>query len=288
MVYRSKLAITDEAKSGVQISPTITQSIASSNNTAIIDTLHRGMKAANVRKELKSMADPDKAVILQRFFKTGLGQYGEGDIFIGVTVPQSRKIAKKFSQLQLVEVKTLLYSRIHEERLVALLILVWRYCSALDNREEKEEIVKFYLDNIKQVNNWDLVDLSAPNILGAHLMVDNRDDRRRKLLYKLAKSENVWERRIAIVATYHFIRNGDFSDTLQIAEMLLQDRHDLIHKAAGWMLREVGKRDSAAEEAFLEKHCSVMPRTMLRYAIERLPESKRRRYTRKKPIDRSC
>ena len=246
------------------------------------------MKAANVRKELKSMADPDKAVILQRFFKTGLGQYGEGDIFIGVTVPQSRKIAKKFSQLQLVEVKTLLYSRIHEERLVALLILVWRYSSALDNREEKEEIVKFYLDNIKQVNNWDLVDLSAPNILGAHLMVDNRDDRRRKLLYKLAKSENVWERRIAIVATHHFIRNGDFSDTLQIAEMLLQDRHDLIHKAAGWMLREVGKRDSAAEEVFLEKHCSVMPRTMLRYAIERLPESKRRRYTRKKPIDRSC
>ena len=247
------------------------------------------MKAAtDVRKELQNLADPDKAAILQWFFKTGLGQYGEGDIFIGVMVPHSRQVAKKFSQLPLVEVKTLLYSHIHEERLVALLILVWRYSSALGNREEKEEIVKFYLDNIKQVNNWDLVDLSAPNILGAYLMVDKRDDRRRKLLYKLAKSENVWERRIAIVATHHFIRNGDFSDTLQIAEMLLQDRHDLIHKAAGWMLREVGKRDSAAEEAFLEKHCSVMPRTMLRYAIERLPESKRRRYTRKKPIDRSC
>ena len=281
MVYSSKLAITDEAKSGVQISPTITQSIASSNNTAIIDTLHRGMKAANVRKELKSMADPDKAVILQRFFKTGLGQYGEGDIFIGVTVPQSRKIAKKFSQLQLVEVKTLLYSRIHEERLVALLILVWRYSSALDNREEKEEIVKFYLDNIKQVNNWDLVDLSAPNILGAHL-IDNRD---RRLLYRLAKSENVWERRVAILATYHFIRNGDFSYTLKIAEMLLQDRHDLIHKAVGWMLREVGKRDVTAQEAFLEKYWSVMPRTMLRYAIERLPENKRLHY-KKNPIDR--
>lgn len=281
MVYRSKLAITDEAKSGIQISPTITQSIASSNNTAIIDTLHRGMKAANVRKELKSMADPDKAVILQRFFKTGLGQYGEGDIFIGVTVPQSRKIAKKFSQLQLVEVKTLLYSRIHEERLVALLILVWRYSSALDNREEKEEIVKFYLDNIKQVNNWDLVDLSAPNILGAHL-IDNRD---RRLLYRLAKSENVWERRVAILATYHFIRNGDFSYTLKIAEMLLQDRHDLIHKAVGWMLREVGKRDVTAQEAFLEKYWSVMPRTMLRYAIERLPENKRLHY-KKNPIDR--
>jgi 3-methyladenine DNA glycosylase AlkD len=281
MVYRSKLVITDEANSEVQISPTIAQSIASSNNTAIIDTLHRGMKAANVRKELKSMADPDKAVILQRFFKTGLGQYGEGDIFIGVTVPQSRKIAKKFSQLQLVEVKTLLYSRIHEERLVALLILVWRYSSALDNREEKEEIVKFYLDNIKQVNNWDLVDLSAPNILGAYLI----DNRNRRLLYRLAKSENVWERRVAILATYHFIRNGDFSYTLKIAEMLLQDRHDLIHKAVGWMLREVGKRDATAQETFLEKYWSVMPRTMLRYAIERLPENQRLHY-KKNPIDR--
>lgn len=238
------------------------------------------MKAVEVRKELKSMADPDKAAILQRYFKTGLGQYGEGDIFIGVMVPQSRKVAKKFSQLQLVEVKMLLYSHIHEERLVALLILVWRYSSALSSREEKEEIVKFYIDNIKQVNNWDLVDLSAPNILGGHLI-----DRDRRLLYRLARSENVWERRIAILATYHFIRNDDFSDTLKIAEMLLQDRHDLIHKAAGWMLREVGKRDVASEEAFLEKHRSVMPRTMLRYAIERLPESKRRRY-KKNPIDR--
>jgi 3-methyladenine DNA glycosylase AlkD len=233
------------------------------------------MKAADdVRKELKSMADPDKAAILQRFFKTGPGQYGEGDIFIGVMVPQSRQIAKKFSQLPLGEVRTLLYSRIHEERLVALLILARRYGSA-SSCMEKEEIVKFYLDHIKQVNNWDLVDLSAPNILGAHL-VDSRD--RRRLLYRLARSENLWERRIAIVATHHFIRNGDFSDTLKIAEMLLQDRHDLMHKAAGWMLREVGKRDAAAEEAFLEKHFSVIPRTMLRYAIERLPENKRRRY----------
>jgi 3-methyladenine DNA glycosylase AlkD len=232
------------------------------------------MKAADVRKELKSMADPEKAAILQRFFKTGPSQYGEGDIFIGVMVPQSRRVAKKFNQLPLGEVRTLLYSRVHEERLVALLILAWRYSSASSSRE-KEEIVKFYLDHIKRVNNWDLVDLSAPNILGAHLV--DRDGRRR-LLYRLAGSENVWERRIAIVATHHFIRNGDFSDTLKIAEMLLQDRHDLIHKAVGWMLREVGKRDAAAEEEFLEKHCSVMPRTMLRYAIERLSERKRRRY----------
>jgi 3-methyladenine DNA glycosylase AlkD len=232
------------------------------------------MKAADVRKELESMAEPEKAAILQRFFKTGPSQYGEGDIFIGVMVPQSRQVAKKFNQLPLGEVRTLLYSRVHEERLVALLILAWRYSSASSSRE-KEAIVKFYLDHIKRVNNWDLVDLSAPNILGAHLV--DRDGRRR-LLYRLAGSENVWERRIAIVATHHFIRNGDFSDTLKIAEMLLQDRHDLIHKAVGWMLREVGKRDAAAEEEFLEKHCSVMPRTMLRYAIERLSERKRRRY----------
>jgi 3-methyladenine DNA glycosylase AlkD len=211
---------------------------------------------------------------MQRFFKTGPSQYGEGDIFIGVMVPQSRLVAKKFNQLPVGEVRTLLYSRVHEERLVALLILARRYSSASSSRE-KEQIVKFYLEHIKQVNNWDLVDLSAPSILGAHLV--DRDDRRR-LLYRLAGSENVWERRIAIVATHHFIRNGDFSDTLKIAEMLLQDRHDLIHKAVGWMLREVGKRDAAAEEEFLEKHCSVMPRTMLRYAIERLSERKRRRY----------
>jgi 3-methyladenine DNA glycosylase AlkD len=235
------------------------------------------MKAADVRQELHSIADPDKAAILQRFFKTGPGHYGEGDIFIGVMVPQSRQVAKKFSKLRLGEVKTLLYSRFHEERLVALLILARRYTSAPSSKE-KEEIIKFYLDNIKQVNNWDLVDLSAPNILGAHL-VDNRD--MRKLLYRLARSENIWERRIAIVSTHHFIRKGDFSDTLKIAEMLLQDRHDLIHKAAGWMLREVGKRDAAAEEAFIEKHCSIMPRMMFRYAIERLPESKRRHYMKK-------
>jgi 3-methyladenine DNA glycosylase AlkD len=240
------------------------------------------MKAADVRKELKSMADPYKAAILQRFFKTGPGYYGEGDIFIGVMVPQSRQIAKKFSQLPLGEVRILLYSRIHEERLVALLILAWRYSSSSSSSMEKEDIAKFYLEHIKQVNNWDLVDLSAPNILGAHLV--DKDDRRR-LLYRLAGSENVWERRIAILATLRFIRNGDFSETLKIAGMLLHDKHDLIHKAVGWMLREVGKRDVVAEEAFLEKYCSVMPRTMLRYAIERLPESKRRRY-KKKLIDR--
>jgi len=254
----------------------------------MLDTKVMKAEAADdVRKELRSMADPVKAAILQRFFKTGPGQYGEGDLFMGIMVPHLRKISKKFSQLRLGEVRTLLYSQVHEERLVALLILVCRYNSSSNSMKEKEEIVKFYLDNIKHVNNWDLVDMSAPYILGAHLLVDNNigDRTQRLLLYKLAKSENIWERRIAIVSTHHFIRNGDFSDTLKIAEMLLHDRHDLIHKAVGWMLREVGKRDVAAEEAFLEKHWSIMPRTMLRYAIERLPESERHRY-KKKPINK--
>jgi 3-methyladenine DNA glycosylase AlkD len=240
------------------------------------------MKATDVRKDLRCAADAGKAVTLQRFFKAGAGQYGERDIFIGVVAPQLRQIAKKFTQLPLGELRTLLYSRIHEERLVALLILVLRYNSKSCSREEKERFVKFYLDNIQQVNNWDLVDLSAPKILGAHL-IDNDD--RRRLLYRLAKSENVWERRIAIVATHRFIRNGDFTDTIKIAGMLLQDKHDLIHKGVGWMLREVGKRDAAIEEAFLEENCSAMPRTMLRYALERLPKGKRSRYM-KKSIDR--
>src|SRR5919205_778792 len=162
------------------------------------------MKAEDVRKELKRMADPNKAATLQRFFKTGPGHYGEGDIFIGVMVPQSRQIAKKFSQLPLGEVRILLYSRIHEEWLVALLILAWRYSSSSSSSMEKEDIAKFYLEHIKQVNNWDLVDLSAPNILGAYLV--DRDSSSRRLLYKLAGSDNVWERRIAILATLYFIR----------------------------------------------------------------------------------
>ncbi len=238
--------------------------------------------ADEVRRELQSTADPAKAAILQRFFKTGLGHYAEGDIFIGVTVPQSRKVAKKYNQLPLRDIKILLWSPIHEERLVALMILMERYKTASSSKE-KEEIVKFYLDNVNQVNNWDLVDLSAPNIVGAHLV---REHERRLLLYRLARSKNTWERRIAIVATLSFIRKGDFSDTLKIAEILLQDRHDLIHKAVGWMLREVGKRDPDVHEAFLKKHWRVMPGTMLRYAIERLHESKREQYKKKPPSRR--
>ena len=228
------------------------------------------MQAKDIRKELQNLSDPEKAKVMQRFFKTGPGEYGEGDIFLGVIVPKSRQVAKKFSQLPLGEVKALLYSGVHEERLVALLILVRKYASASGGQEE---IVRFYLDNMKQVNSWDLVDLSAPYIIGGYLL-----NRARGLLYRLARSDNVWERRIAIVATLHFIRNNDFHDTLKIAGLLLADRHDLIHKAVGWMLREVGKRNLVAEQTFLDKHYTVMPRTMLRYAIERFPESKKGYY----------
>jgi 3-methyladenine DNA glycosylase AlkD len=229
------------------------------------------MRINDIRKELQGMASPEKAKVLQRFFKTGPGQYGEGDIFLGITVPESRKIAKKYSNIGLEEVKMLLGSPLHEERMVALLILVQKYKDAADNG--KAEVVRFYLDNLKRVNNWDLVDLSAPSILGSFLMENDRS-----LLYRLARSGSVWERRIAIVSTLQFIRNGKFGDTLKIVQMLLNDDHDLMHKAAGWMLREVGKRDASVEEAFLEKNCRNMPRTMLRYAIERFPEKKRMRY----------
>lgn len=232
------------------------------------------MRAQDVRRQLKSLADPEKAKLLQRFFKTGLGQYGEGDVFIGVMVPDSRQVAKKFAGLALSEVKALLESPIHEERLAAILILVQKYGRALE--KEKAEIFQFYLCNTGRINNWDLVDQSAPSILGAHLMAGDRT-----LLYRLARSENVWERRMAIVATLYFIRKMDYFDTLRIAEMLLHDRHDLIHKATGWMLREVGKRDLAEEEAFVERYYRVMPRTMLRYAIERFSENKKRLYMKK-------
>ncbi len=222
---------------------------------------------ADARAELARLADPAKAQVLERLFKTGKGQYGEGDVFIGVTVPQSRRVAMKCTSVTLEDVKGLLYSKIHEERLVALLILVQK------SKADPESVARFYINNISQVNNWDLVDLSAPLILGAYL--EGRD---RSILYQLAASGKLWERRIAIIATQHFIRKGDFADTLKISEMLLGDSHDLMHKAVGWMLREVGKRDLAAEEEFLQRHRKKMPRTALRYAIERFPEEKRRAY----------
>ena len=225
----------------------------------------------NFKKELKKISDPRQAKILQRFFKTGKGEYGEGDIFLGVKVPDQRKIANKFSELSLKDLEKLLSSKIHEYRMSALFILIKQYEKA--NEQEKKKIFDFYLKNTKNINNWDLVDLSAPKIVGDFLL-----DKPKDVLYKLAKSNNLWERRIAIVSTVVFIRNNKFKDTLKISKTLLLDKHDLIHKAVGWMLREVGKRNQKVEEKFLKKHYSKMPRVMLRYAIERFEEKKRKFY----------
>ena len=232
-------------------------------------TLHKHMDntAERIRKDLRNAADTSRVPVLQRFFKTGPGQYGEGDVFIGVTVPQARKLAKLYRSSDLDAVSELLDSKVHEDRLVGLLILLRKYNSG------ENGIAEFYLEHLGRVNNWDLVDLTSPGILGPHLVGKSRS-----MLYKFAKSENLWERRVAIVATYHFIRANDFADTLKIAELLLGDNHDLIHKATGWMLREVGKRNVCVLETFLDHHYAEMPRTMLRYAIERLPERKRKFY----------
>ncbi|MFH0713447.1 MAG: DNA alkylation repair protein, partial [Candidatus Micrarchaeota archaeon] len=216
-----------------------------------------------VQSALKALANPAKAIILQRFFKTGKGEYGEGDIFLGIQVPQLRLVAKQFAGISLKEIEQLLNSKIHEERMVALFILVIQFQKAEKTKDAKlrEIIFHFYLTNARLINNWDLVDLSAPNIVGNYLLNKNHD-----VLFKMARSENLWEKRIAIISTFSFIRAGQFEDTFKIVEMLLNDKHDLIHKACGWMLREVGKRNQAALEEFLELHYSQMPRTMLRYA----------------------
>lgn len=224
-----------------------------------------------LRKEIKKHSNPDKAKFLQRFFKTGKGEYAEGDVFLGIVVPVQRQIAKKYKELSFIELKVLITSKYHEERLIALLILVERFKKADEN--EKEIIVKFYLDNQKGINNWDLVDLSAPKILGQYLI-----DKDRKILFRFAKSNDMWEKRIAVLSTFAFIRNNDFDDALKIYEILVNDKHDLIHKAVGWMLRELGKIDLKEEEEFLKKHYKTMPRTMLRYAIEKFPERKRKAY----------
>ena len=229
---------------------------------------------SNLKKDLRAFASTAKAKILAGFFKTGKGEYGEGDIFLGVVVPDSRKIAKKYLFLPLTLIQKLLDSKIHEERLVALLIMVQKYERGSEAKREK--LVNFYLKSTKRVNNWDLVDLTAPKILGTHLV-----GRGRSILYKLAKSKNVWERRIAIISTFQFILNGECADTFRIAEILLKDKHDLIQKAVGWMLREVGKRVSREkEEEFLKRNYKKMSRIALRYAIERFPEDKRKRYLR--------
>lgn len=225
--------------------------------------------ARAAQQRLRSLADPAVAAVSTRFSKTGPGEYGEGDVFIGIKSPTLKKVAKEFTGLALSEVERLLHSEVHEDRTLALVILVGQFTKGDD--ATRKRIYDLYLANTKHINNWDLVDISAPQIVGGYL-----EKRSRKPLYRLAKSSSLWERRISIVATHWFIRHGDFADTLGIAEKLLGDKEDLIHKAVGWMLREVGKRDMALLEAFLGKHCPVMPRTMLRYAIERFPEKKRR------------
>jgi 3-methyladenine DNA glycosylase AlkD len=233
----------------------------------------------SLKKELKELSSPEKARILSGFFKTGEGQYGEGDVFLGITVPDERKVAKKYKHLTLSEIQELLSSRIHEHRLTALFILIYRYNKS--DRDNKKRIFDFYLKNIRSVNNWDLVDLSAYMILGDYIV--NKLNHR-KILYRFAKSRNLWERRISIIATFAFIRKNRFEETLEISKLLLKDDHDLIHKAVGWMLREVGKRDIKTEERFLKNNYQNMPRTTLRYAIERFSKEKKLYYLRKQTI----
>jgi 3-methyladenine DNA glycosylase AlkD len=226
---------------------------------------------AALRAELRRLADPRQAKNLQWFFKTGRGEYGEGDVFLGLRVPDLRRLAKIHRDLPTAAVRGLLASRFHEERMLALFILVLRYDRG--DEAEREAVFRLYLASRRRVNNWDLVDCSAPHIVGRHLL-----DRDRRLLYRLARSRSLWERRIAVLATFWLVREGQFTDSLRLAEFLLADREDLIHKATGWMLREVGNRDREAAARFLRRHCRTMPRTMLRYAIEKLPEAERRRY----------
>lgn len=227
-----------------------------------------------VKKELQVKTNPSKIKIYSNFFKTGKGEYGEGDKFLGITVPEQRSIAKKYLDLSLDDIESLLQSDIHEHRLTSLLILVEQYKKASET--EKEKIVTFYLKNAQRVNNWDLVDLTAPNILGPYLI--NKD---KKILYTLSKSSNLWEKRIAIVATLAFIRKEEFEDTLKISELYLNEKHDLLQKATGWMLREMGKKNEQVLEEFLQKNFKNMPRTMLRYSIERLSKERREFYMKK-------
>jgi 3-methyladenine DNA glycosylase AlkD len=229
----------------------------------------------NLRAELVARSDRKKAVLLQRFFKTKKGEYGEGDLFLGVMVPESRKIAKNFKDFGLPELSDSICSKFHEERLACLFVLVEKFEKG--NEAQKKEIFDFYIKNRKYVNNWDLVDLSAPKIVGAWLYGKDKS-----LLYKFAKSKDLWERRIAILSTFYYIKKRDCKDALKIAEILKNDRHDLIQKAVGWMLREIGKNcGQDIEEGFLKKNYKTIPRTMLRYAIEKFSEKTRKFYLNK-------
>lgn len=231
------------------------------------------MSANDIRKKMRKLGTKERAELAQRYFKTAVGEYGEGDIFLGLNAQEIRTLAKEYRAISFEEILNLLQSAIHEERAIALLILAQAF--ARGDEATKKQIYDLYLQQTRYVNNWDLVDCSAAQIVGAFLL--NRD---KKPLYRLAKSKSLWERRISIIATFHFIRQNEFSETLKIARMLLADKEDLIHKAVGWMLREVGKRDQDVEEQFLLEHYEKMPRTMLRYAIEKFPEARRQMYLR--------
>lgn len=228
----------------------------------------------DIKKDLSFLVNPEKAAFFPYFFKTGKGEYGEGDQFLGITVPQQRTIAKKYTSLAtLHDIAALLESPIHEHRLTALLILVYKNEKA--SPEEQRAIFDFYLSHTKGINNWDLVDASARPIVGEYLLATEKKENTPKLLVDLAQSKDLWERRIAIVATYAYIRKAILFPTFEITELLMKDTHDLIHKACGWMLRETGKKDIEALIEFVEKHKAVMPRTMLRYAIERMDRETR-------------
>jgi 3-methyladenine DNA glycosylase AlkD len=231
------------------------------------------LSAKEIRGRVRELSNAERAEVLQRFFKTGPGQYGEGDIFLGLTVPQMRALAKEYRALANREIVDLLQSAFHDERAIALFILVQAFAKA--DEAARKQIYELYLQQTKFINSWDLVDCSAAQIVGGFLL-----EKSRKPLHKLAKSPSLWERRIAIIATFHFIRQNEFAETLKIAGLLLGDKEDLIHKAVGWMLREVGKRNRHVEEEFLIEHYEKMPRTMLRYAIEKFPEARRQMFLR--------
>jgi 3-methyladenine DNA glycosylase AlkD len=228
------------------------------------------MTGAALRRELKAVATPERAVGAARYFKTGPGEYGEGDVFLGVTVPDLRRIVRRYKALSLDEVEKLLAAKEHEVRSAALLVLVAQYEAG--DAAARRQILDLYLRNTQYINNWDLVDCSCREIVGAHLLTGSR-----KLLTKLAKSKSLGERRIAMISTMTLVRQGDLDDALRIAELLLDDRHDLIHKAVGWVLREVGDADRPALLAFLKKHYVRVPRTALRYAIEHFPTEERKK-----------
>lgn len=224
----------------------------------------------NIRKDLERLSDKEYAARLQKYFKAGKGEYGQGDKFLGIRVPDLRRLAKNTKNISISQAAELMKSSFHEERLFSLFVLVELFRKADDR--DKKKIYTLYMGNTKFINNWDLVDASA-RIVGAYLFA-----RDKKPIYALAKSKNLWERRISIMSTSYFIMHDEFADTLKIAEMLLNDKEDLIHKAVGWLLREIGKKDTDLEESFLRKHYANMPRTMLRYAIEKFPDAKRKRY----------